>query len=99
MDPRRDAFKLLYGFAGFQSLHACVELDIFERLEASAGATLADLLEATGARPYHLRSLLGVACSYGLLEKEGGRYRCSELAARYFECWQGLARNFDPARP
>jgi SAM-dependent methyltransferase len=83
-DDITDAFKLVYGFAGFQALHACIELGIFEELRASSSATFAELRGATGATPQHLRSLLCVACSFGLLERRGGRYANSALAAAYF---------------
>jgi ubiquinone/menaquinone biosynthesis C-methylase UbiE len=89
-----DAFKLLYGFAGFQALHACIELGVLEELVARGSATFAELRDATLASPQHLRSLLCVACSFGLLERRGGRYANSALAATYFT--RGMSRNLLP---
>ncbi len=93
-DGFTDAFKLLYGFAGFQALNTCVELGIFEHLRARPGATLEELRDATGASRPHLRSLLCVACSFGLLERRGGRYANSALTAAYFT--RGAPRSLLP---
>lgn len=79
-----EAFKLIYGFAGFQALNACIELGVFELLDSDPDLESETIAGRLGLRNVQFRSLLCMACSFGLLSKTGERYKNSELTSSYF---------------
>ncbi|MGE0565113.1 MAG: methyltransferase [Pseudolabrys sp.] len=71
------------GFWAFKTLAAAHELGLFAHLEQFRGATAAELSEAFGLHPRPAEMLLTGCAALGLLDKAGGRYRNTPLAAVY----------------
>ena len=81
-----DVLELFLGFWVSRSVMAAVQLGVFEALgaeQAPAGLDLAGAQQALGLPARPAGALLDTCAATGLLEKEGGRYRNSPLAARY----------------
>jgi predicted O-methyltransferase YrrM len=80
----RELNLVMGGFAFFQALVAGTQLDIFGRLAARPGTTLAGLARALRLRPHPLRVLLLGLCSAGLLHRDrAGGYRNTRVADRF----------------
>lgn len=77
----RELFDITVGFTYSQTLAACVELDLFERLRDGPVA-LADLAAASGVPEAGLKRLLRAAAALRLLQDCGnGCWRLGELGA------------------
>jgi demethylspheroidene O-methyltransferase len=66
----RDLFDLVAGFVYSQTLSACVELGLFDRLRAGPQTTAA-LAQALGLSPAAMERLLGAAKALGLVDELG----------------------------
>lgn len=83
-----DVLELFLGFWISRTVMAAVELGVFEVLgddAAPGGLTLEEAQAALGLAARPARALLDTCLASRLLEKAGGRYRNSPLAARYLE--------------
>jgi SAM-dependent methyltransferase len=87
MDDMPDLTRLFDAFTAYQrtaAIRAAVELDVFTHI-GSAGATLAELAERTGAAARGLRSLCNRLVVDGLLAKDGDRYTLRPDAAAFLD--------------
>ena len=88
-DAAEDPDQVLELFLAFwvsRTVMAAVEMGVFEVLDpepAGQGLTLEEAGSALGLRTRPARALLDTCVSVGLLQKDGGRYRNSDLGARY----------------
>lgn len=71
------------GFWAFKTLAAAHELGLFNRLEGSAGTTVAELAKALGLHPRPAEMLLTGCAALGLLEKTDSGYRNTPLSEAY----------------
>jgi SAM-dependent methyltransferase len=81
-----DVLELFLGFWISRTVMAAVELGVFEVLDAEQageGLTLEEAQAALGLGTRPARALLDTCVATGLLDKDGGRYLNSLLAARY----------------
>ena len=85
-DDPDQVLELFLGFWVSRTVMAAVELGVFEVLDperAGDGLTLQEAETALGLRNRPARAMLDTCVSVGLLMKEDGRYRDSDLGARY----------------
>src|SRR5262245_57790105 len=75
--------ELASSFWAFKTLAVAVELQLFDHVARSRGATTETLGTALGIDPRPAEMLLTACAALGLLHRRGGRYRNTPLADTY----------------
>jgi SAM-dependent methyltransferase len=82
-DQLEPLIPVLGGHIFFQTLAAAVEFDLFSLLERQGALSGAEIAKQLGIAPKPARILLLGCTSLGLLQKDGDKYRNSQLSRRY----------------